>query len=654
MFFAASKVFAFLTAPSNFLALLIVAGAVLLVTRRRRLGAWLLGAGLVLLVVAGLSPLGVVLTRVLEERFPPWDASRGAPTGFIILGGTVQPAISIARGTPALDDSAERLTVVPALARRFPTARFIFSGGSAALFGGPAEADVALDLFESFGVPRERVAVDANSRNTEENALFSKALAMPRPGDRWVVVTSSLHMPRAIGAFRAAGFDVEAYPVDWHTGAASDAFGLFPTVAAGLGTMDRVAHEYVGLLAYWLSGRSSELFPGPRKPASLAFILRDGALRVRGELPARHDDHHGDRGDDQRDRADEPAEIAEREEERALAAVEMAARGLEQAGGASHVRLGGGQALLRRRRHGAVEDGHVVEQPVGPGELEERVDEDHREADDLDLPQAPRGRDAQRQRAQDVEHLIRRAQEGERAADRDERGRGEERGAVLERRHDLHVGDARLALEHAPDPDLAEPVHARVQRGPAARRAFDQHDIAGPGDGEPADGDGVERRQESHGIAPWFALMLPSPRRSCHLRAPEREAMPQHINVHASDLIAAAEREIDNLPVADALALHGRDDVQFVDIRDIRELDREGKMPGAFHCPRGMLEFWLDPASPYHKDVFSQDKRFVFFCAAGSRSALAAQTAQHMGLRPVAHIKGGFGAWKAAGGPVES
>jgi rhodanese-related sulfurtransferase len=119
-------------------------------------------------------------------------------------------------------------------------------------------------------------------------------------------------------------------------------------------------------------------------------------------------------------------------------------------------------------------------------------------------------------------------------------------------------------------------------------------------------------------------------------------------------LVAAAEAEIETLPVADAIALHGRDDVVFVDLRDVRELAREGRVPGAFHCPRGMLEFWIDPASKYHKAVFDQDKRFVFFCAAGQRSALATQAAQRMGLAPVAHVGGGFAAWKAAGGPVEA
>jgi len=130
--------------------------------------------------------------------------------------------------------------------------------------------------------------------------------------------------------------------------------------------------------------------------------------------------------------------------------------------------------------------------------------------------------------------------------------------------------------------------------------------------------------------------------------------MPQDITIHVQTLVEAAERVIETLSTHDALALHGRDDVVFVDLRDIRELHREGRVPGAFHCPRGMLEFWIDPDSPYHKPRFAEDKRFVFFCAGGLRSALAAQAAQRMGLKPVAHIRGGFGAWKNAGGPVEA
>jgi len=128
--------------------------------------------------------------------------------------------------------------------------------------------------------------------------------------------------------------------------------------------------------------------------------------------------------------------------------------------------------------------------------------------------------------------------------------------------------------------------------------------------------------------------------------------MPQTITTGYKALVEAAEREVETVPPEQAVKFAGRDDVVLVDLRDIRELAREGKVPGAFHCPRGLLEFWIDPQSPYYKPVFGQDKKYVFFCAGGLRSALAAQTAQRMGLKPVAHVGGGFDAWKKAGGPV--
>lgn len=118
-------------------------------------------------------------------------------------------------------------------------------------------------------------------------------------------------------------------------------------------------------------------------------------------------------------------------------------------------------------------------------------------------------------------------------------------------------------------------------------------------------------------------------------------------------LIDDAEREIETLSPEDAIALRDDPDVVLVDLRDVRELQREGKVPNAFHAPRGMLEFWVDPDSPYHKDVFSSGKRFVFYCQSGWRSALATQAVQRMGLPRVAHVGGGFNAWKAAGGPIE-
>ncbi|HWK86533.1 MAG TPA: rhodanese-like domain-containing protein [Xanthobacteraceae bacterium] len=129
--------------------------------------------------------------------------------------------------------------------------------------------------------------------------------------------------------------------------------------------------------------------------------------------------------------------------------------------------------------------------------------------------------------------------------------------------------------------------------------------------------------------------------------------MSQKITRGYKSMVEAAKRDIETIPTEEAIKMVGRDDVVFVDIRDPRELEREGKMPGAFHAPRGMLEFWIDQDSPYHKPIFNQDKKYVFFCAGALRSALAAKMAKDMGLSPVAEIAGGFGAWKKAGGPVE-
>ena len=129
--------------------------------------------------------------------------------------------------------------------------------------------------------------------------------------------------------------------------------------------------------------------------------------------------------------------------------------------------------------------------------------------------------------------------------------------------------------------------------------------------------------------------------------------MPQKITVGHKQLMAEAEAEVASVTAAEARDMLGRDDVVIVDIRDVRELHREGHIPGSFHAPRGMLEFWVDPESPYFKPIFGEDKTFVIHCASGWRSLLATQVLQRMGLKPVVNLKGGFAAWKDAGGPVE-
>ena len=117
-------------------------------------------------------------------------------------------------------------------------------------------------------------------------------------------------------------------------------------------------------------------------------------------------------------------------------------------------------------------------------------------------------------------------------------------------------------------------------------------------------------------------------------------------------MVEDAEAEIKSLPVLDAMNLLESEDHVFVDLRDVRELDHDGMIPDAFHAPRGMIEFWVDPESPYHKDIFASGKTFVFYCRSGQRSALATKTVRDMGLEAVCHIEGGFTAWTEAGAPV--
>lgn len=265
MFFILSKTIGILTVPSNLLVLLGLVGAALLTTRFKRAGRRLVVGSVLLIAFLGFLPVGTALLLSLEERFPKWDASRGAPDGIVILGGTLNSPVSAARGQIALSEAAERLTEIATLARRYPAARIVFTGGAAnVLFDDPPEAAYVVPLLESFGIPASRVALEDRSRNTEENARFTFALVKPKPGERWLLVTSASHMPRAVGCFRRAGFPVEAYPVDWRTASGSDVVRSFGgPISDSLGKVDGATREWVGLVVYWLTGRTSELFPAP-------------------------------------------------------------------------------------------------------------------------------------------------------------------------------------------------------------------------------------------------------------------------------------------------------------------------------------------------------------------------------------------------------
>ena len=265
MFFILSKTVTVLLQPS--ILLVGVAGLALMLMRWRRAGVRMVVTSVILLFIVGLLPIGPFLTYALESRFPPWERaggmSRAAPDGIIVLGGAISPLLSRQTGLTAVNGDAGRVIALAHLARAFPKTRIIYAGGDASLFGNKRpEADFVGALLDDFGVARSRVELESRSRNTAENAAFSKELAKPKPGERWLLVTSAQHMPRAVGCFRAVDFSVEAYPVAYQV---EHQLRLRPgfTVGNNLVRFDRAVNEWIGLIAYWVTGRTSALFPAP-------------------------------------------------------------------------------------------------------------------------------------------------------------------------------------------------------------------------------------------------------------------------------------------------------------------------------------------------------------------------------------------------------
>jgi uncharacterized SAM-binding protein YcdF (DUF218 family) len=265
LFFALSKTLGVMLLPVNFLIELGLLGALLLMTGWVKFGRALLVVSALLLALCGFAPLGNLLMYPLEQRFPPWDASRGAPAGIVVLGGGIDPDPSAAHGEAAFSSSAGRLISAAELAHRYPNARILYSGGSANFLSDTSakEADYAAKVFEGLGVAKERLIIERESRNTFENAEFSRKLADPKPGERWLLLTSAFHMPRSVGIFRKAGFAVEPCPVDWRLAGKSDLTHFSSYAEEGLQHTNLAVREWLGLIAYRLAGRTDALFPGP-------------------------------------------------------------------------------------------------------------------------------------------------------------------------------------------------------------------------------------------------------------------------------------------------------------------------------------------------------------------------------------------------------
>ncbi len=234
-------------------------------TRFARAGRRLAVAAILLFALFGLGPVGKALIEPLEDRFPPWDADHAVLRTALwcsaarsIRNSSRRAVRPISMRQPSASPSS------PCLRAAYPQARIIYSGGNARIvYRGGSEADAAATLLETFGIPRDRLILEHRSRNTAENAEFVLPLASPKPGERWLLVTSAYHMPRAVGAFREVGFAVEAYPVDYRTRGVEDISIPFDDVASGLRRTDTASREWIGMFVYWLTGKSSAIFPGP-------------------------------------------------------------------------------------------------------------------------------------------------------------------------------------------------------------------------------------------------------------------------------------------------------------------------------------------------------------------------------------------------------
>lgn len=263
MFFAVSKVAWFLIQPLVAVMVLGGIGLVLRLLRFRRMGTAIMSLAAVVLVIVSLSPLGLVMTAELENRFPP-PVLPEKVDGIVVLGGSFDTRVAKTRGEPELNEAGDRITVAMGLARRYPEAKVVFTGGVAALFDDDiAEVVSAKQIFTALGLSEDRLLLEGKARNTAENAVYTKAMAEPKPGETWLLITSAWHMPRSVGCFRKAGFDVIPYPVDFRTPLGPDIWSPSTTATRNLEKVHFAFREYVGLLAYWMTDRTDALFPAP-------------------------------------------------------------------------------------------------------------------------------------------------------------------------------------------------------------------------------------------------------------------------------------------------------------------------------------------------------------------------------------------------------
>lgn len=259
-----SRAIDFFSIPSNVIASFAII-SLLLIVLGVRIGRGVAAVALATLALTALSPLGNALLTPLERRFPEMNYPDQNIDGIIVLGGSYDSVSHAYASVIVLEEDTEPMAVMVDLARRYPQAKIIFSGGTSPSGGpGPSEAAIVKGYFVSFGIPAERISIEERSLTTEENAKFTAQMVHPTPASRWLLVTSAYHMPRAIGAFRKAGFNVLPFSVGQRTHGWRQLWWPASTATGNLRRLDVAVHEWIGLIYYRLSGYSDAWFPGPQ------------------------------------------------------------------------------------------------------------------------------------------------------------------------------------------------------------------------------------------------------------------------------------------------------------------------------------------------------------------------------------------------------
>jgi uncharacterized SAM-binding protein YcdF (DUF218 family) len=264
MFFYASKLLVYFERPSDLLLQILMVGVVLTwLFPLRKIGILLTTAATLGFVAISVLPIAAWITAPLEDRFPRPARLPNRVDGLIVLGGAVNPTITALRGLPSLNADAERMTEFVRLAKLYPDAELVFSGGSGQLgaSSNPTEAAVARLFFQQQGLDTRRIVFEDRSRNTYENVLFSKAIVKPRLGQKWLLVASAQDVPRCVGIFHNLGWSVIPIPVAYK----SDP-NIGEDFANNLSTLNRSTHEWLGLVVYRLTGKTDQLYPSPENP----------------------------------------------------------------------------------------------------------------------------------------------------------------------------------------------------------------------------------------------------------------------------------------------------------------------------------------------------------------------------------------------------